>query len=248
MTQHHDRDGDADHEQQQQLAVADAEDVAEQDVRRRRGEPVVLAEQVDADAEPEREHHADRRVAIALLAAQRRQQRRDDDGADERARHRVVGHQQPGRRAGERQLARAVHGERHAAHHDERADQPAGDRDHRAREERVLGERLLQVEVEVHAVHVVVAGLDLAVGAEDDDPVTHAHDVDRRAVQRAQALAREDLVGRADRPAPAGEVQHAVDVRQDGVDLVGDEHDRGAVLAPAAVEQGGHLVLVRRIE
>ena len=67
---------------------------------------------------------------------------------DECAGERVVGDEQSRRRARERQLARAVDRERHAARHDKRGDQPARQRDERARDQRVLRERLREVEVE----------------------------------------------------------------------------------------------------
>ena len=59
---------------------------------------------------------------------------------------------------------------------------------------------------------------------------------------------RHHLVRRPDPEAAVHQVQHAVHQRQDRVDLVGDEHDRGARRPPPLVDQRGDGGLVREVE
>ena len=141
---HRDQHGDGDAEQQPELAGADAEDLTEQDVRRLGGEPVVEAEQVDAEAEAEGQDHPDGGVPLAFADAEEADRGGDDETADQRTGDRVVGDDEAGRGSGEGQLCGAVHGEGHAAGDDERPDQSADDRDQRAGDQRVLSERPLR--------------------------------------------------------------------------------------------------------
>ncbi len=91
-------------------------------------------------------------------------------------------------------------------------------------------------------------GRSAVVRTDDDDPASHVQHVHFGAVQVAQTCAREHLLGRADRPAPTDEIQHPIDVRQDRVDLVCHEHDRGPGVAPARVDQLADRLLVREVE
>ena len=89
----------------------------------------------------------------------------------------------------------------------------------------------------------------LVVGrADDDDPAAQAEDVDRSAVERGQCFRREHLVGRAHRPASGREVEHAIDDRENRVDVVRDEDDRRAGAAPVRVEEAGDDLLVGEVE
>ena len=63
-----------------------------------------------------------------------------------------------------------------------------------------------------------------------------------------EPFAGEHFLRGADRPLPADEVQHAVDVREDRIDLVGDEEHRGVRLAAAPVDQLAHDLLLREVE
>ncbi len=136
--------------EEEDLARADAEDVAEEDVQRLAGVAVVIAEEEHAEAEPRGEDHADGRVALGGALPEQADQRRHDQGADQRTGERVVRDEQPGHGAGEGELARAVHGEGHGAGDDEGADEAATDGDEEGRLERVLGEAELEVEPEAH--------------------------------------------------------------------------------------------------
>ena len=69
------------------------------------------------------------------------------------------------------------------------------------------------------------------VGADDDDPAPKVQHVDFGPVEIAEPGAGQHLVRGADRPAAADEVEDPIDVREDGIDLVRDEHDRGAGVA-----------------
>ena len=73
-----------------------------------------------------------------------------DESTHQRAGQGVVGDEEATDCSGERELARAVDGERHGAGDDEGADEPAADRDKEGRLERVLGEAELEVEADPH--------------------------------------------------------------------------------------------------
>lgn len=112
----------------------------------------------------------------------------------------------------------------------------------------------------MHAVRPVVAVLLVVLvvvrvmavrivrGADHDDAAAHAHHVDGRAVERAQHLGVEDLVGRADAEPAAHEVQHPVDHVEHRVDVVGDEHDRRVGLPAVPVDQLADHALVPEVE
>ncbi len=141
---------DGDDAEEEDLTRADAEDVAEQDVQGLAGVAVVVAEQEHAEAEAGGQDHADGRVALGGALAQQADQPCHDECADQRTGERVVGHQETADRAGEGELARAVHGEGHGAGDDEGADEAAADGDEEGRFECVLGEAELEIEADAH--------------------------------------------------------------------------------------------------
>ena len=91
-------------------------------------------------------------------------------------------------------------------------------------------------------------GRQLVLGADDEVAVAHLDHVDFDPVERAEALAGQDLGGGADGPAPAHQVKDAVHVGQDGVDLVGDEDDGRARAAAALVDEVGDGPLAGQVE
>ena len=76
----------------------------------------------------------------------------------------------------------------------------------------------------------------------------HGEDLDGGAEQRRERRCGQDLGRRPDGEAARGEVEHPVDEREHGVDLVGDEEHGGVVRAAARVEQLGDLALVVQVE
>ncbi len=136
--------------EQHDLARADAEDVAEQDVQGLAGVAVVVAEEEDAESEPGRQDHADGRIALGGPLAEQADEAGHNECADECAGERVVGDQQPGHGTGECELTRPMYGEGHGAGDDERSDQAAADRHEEGRFESVLGEAELEVEPDTH--------------------------------------------------------------------------------------------------
>ena len=95
----------------------------------------------------------------------------------------------------------------------------------------------------VHVMNVLVVRRP-----HDDDAPTDAQHVHGRAVQVGQRLGGEHLVRLSDRPAPGGEIQHAVDHRVHGVDVVRDEDDGRPYAAPVRVEQARDDRLVGEVE
>src|SRR6266511_3648655 len=68
--------------------------------------------------------------------------------------------------------------------------------------------------------------------AHNDEPaVARAEHLDRRRVERAQRLAGDDLLRPAHHGPASGQVQNAVEVGQDRVDVVGHHHDGDPLLA-----------------
>ena len=86
------------------------------------------------------------------------------------------------------------------------------------------------------------------VGADHDQPSAHPQHVDLGAVERRERGRGHHLVGGADAEAAVHEVEHAVDERQDRVDLVRDEHDGGVGRAPPPVDQVRDDLLVGQVE
>src|SRR5208283_3085706 len=74
----------------------------------------------------------------------------DDHGPHEGPDDGVVVDAQSGRGSGEGEFGGAVHGEGHSPGHHERADEAAADGDQRGRQQRVLGEGLLEQESDAH--------------------------------------------------------------------------------------------------
>ncbi len=73
--------------------------------------------------------------------------------------------------------------------------------------------------------------------ADHDETAVDPEDLDVAAIQLAERLGGHHLVGCADAESPADQIEHAVDVGEDRVDLVGDEHDRGPGASPALVDE-----------
>src|SRR5439155_16448151 len=84
---------------------------------------------------------------------------------------------------------------------------------------------------------------------DDDEPaVGGMEDLDRRAVEAAERLARDHLFGSALDRAAAGEVDDAVEVADDRVDVVRDEQHGDLLLFADAAHECGDRGLVRQVE
>jgi hypothetical protein len=94
--------------------------------------------------QPERQHHADRRIALPGPLTQNAEERRRQCAADQCADPHFETGQMRECRSGERQFAGAVHRERHLAHHDERPDQPGRQPQQRRRHQCLLDEIVLE--------------------------------------------------------------------------------------------------------
>src|SRR5256714_13152366 len=88
------------------------------------------------------------------------------------------------------------------------------------------------------------------VGLTDDDEpaVGGTEDLDRRAVEAAERLARDHLFGSALDRAAAGEVDDAVEVADDRVDVVRDEQHGDPLLFADAAHERGDRGLVGQVE
>src|SRR5579872_1211960 len=85
--------------------------------------------------------------------------------------------------------------------------------------------------------------------ADDDEPaVGCAQDLDRHAVQRGERLRRDHVLGPAFHRGAAGDVDDAVEVGDDRVDVVRDEQDRDVLLLADAAHERGDADLVREVE
>ena len=89
----------------------------------------------------------------------------------------------------------------------------------------------------------------LPVGSADHEVTVFDLDhLDVGAVQLRQRLGGHHLLDGADPESAVDQIQHPVHVRQDRVDLVGDDDDRGAGVAAAAVDQLRHQLGVGRVQ
>ena len=98
----------------------------------------------------------------------------------------------------------------------------------------------------VMQIGVVARGLGLA--DDDEPPVGRAQDLDRRLVQAGERLGRDHLVGRSRDRAAGTEVHDAVEVREDRVHVVGDDHHGHLLLAADLGNQRRHARLVGQVE
>ena len=133
---------------------ADAEDLSEQDVGGRGGETPVERQQVDPDTEAEGQDHPDRGVPFTFAIAEQSHGGGYHDRSEQCAQQRIVGYQQAGRRARERQFGGTVHRKREVAHDDERPNQPCRHRDEGCRDQRMLDETLRKVIGQSHGTTV----------------------------------------------------------------------------------------------
>src|SRR3954447_12115825 len=86
-------------------------------------------------------------------------------------------------------------------------------------------------------------------GADDDEsPVGGAQHLDRRRVEPAQRLTGDDLVGCSLDRAAGGEVDEAVEVAEDRVDVVDDEQDANLLLPADALDESGNRSLIGKVE
>ena len=134
----------ADDREVAQLRVGDADDAAEEEVRRLGRVALVEREEEHAEAEPEREHGADRAVALAPAQREEPEHEPDEQRAAEHPEHRVDAEHERARGAGEAELRDRVHREAHPARDDEDADRAGDDRDDRAGPERGVHEVLAE--------------------------------------------------------------------------------------------------------
>src|SRR5436190_5034410 len=97
-------------------------------------------------------------------------------------------------------------------------------------------------------VSMAVHERGLGLADDDESAVGGAEDFDRRAVEAAERLARDDLLGRTLDSGAAGEVDDAVEVAEDRVDVVGDEHHGNVLLFAEATDERGDRRLVLEVE
>src|SRR2546430_13440580 len=97
---------------------------------------------------------------------------------------------------------------------------------------------------------MTVAVDECGLGLTDDDEpaVGGMEDLDRCAVEAAERLARDLLFGSALDRAAAGEVDDAVEVADDRVDVVRDEQHGDLLLFADAAHERGDRGLVRQVE
>src|SRR3954453_14973102 len=88
------------------------------------------------------------------------------------------------------------------------------------------------------------------LGRPDDDqaPIGGLEHLDRNVVETAQDLARDHLAGLADDSAAAREVDDAIEIAEDRVDIVRDEQHRYALRAGHPLEESGNGPLVGEVE
>src|SRR5580704_12878497 len=86
-------------------------------------------------------------------------------------------------------------------------------------------------------VEVRVVARGLGVADHDETAVAGVQHLDRCRVEARQRGAGDDVVWSPDDAAAPGEIDDAVEVRQDGVDVVGDDDHRQPFLAADAVHQ-----------
>jgi hypothetical protein len=104
------------------LRVGDADDAAEEEVRRRGRRGLIEPQEEDAEAEPEREHHSDRAVPFPPAQGEETEHEADEQRASEYPGHRVDPDHKRARGPGEAELRDRVHREAHPASHDEDTD------------------------------------------------------------------------------------------------------------------------------
>src|SRR5262249_15643086 len=98
------------------------------------------------------------------------------------------------------------------------------------------------------AVPVGVPGRGFGLADHDQPAVGGPQHLHRRPVQVGEDRGPDHLVGRAaDRAAP-GDIGDPVEVADDRVDVVGDQHDGDLVLAADLRDQPGHGGLARQVE
>src|SRR5579864_4522263 len=96
----------------------------------------------------------------------------------------------------------------------------------------------------------LVGMVPMEIGRADhhEPPVGGAKNVDRHAVQRAQRLGGDDVFRRALHRGSARDVDDAVEVADDRVDVVRDEQHCDVLLATDVADERGNACLVRQVE
>src|SRR3954468_9655661 len=97
-------------------------------------------------------------------------------------------------------------------------------------------------------VPVVVVRRRLGLADDDEPSVGRGEHLDAGAVEAAEGLAGDHLVGRADRGAAFAQVHDAIDVAKDRVDVVRHEQDRHALLLADAGDERSDGCLVGQVE
>src|ERR1700690_814062 len=97
---------------------------------------------------------------------------------------------------------------------------------------------------------VTVAVVVRRLGRPDDDQpaVARPQHLDRGSVQAAQLRARDDVRDRAGQRLAAGEIDHAVEIAEQRVHVVGDEQDGDALHGTHALHEGRDGGLVGEVE
>ena len=207
---------------------------------------VALVRRVEVEeqcGQPDRgaEHDAGRQVAAPHpLHADRLHRPGAEDAAADEARERADPDEERPRTPGRRHVGQRVAGEGLAAHHREHADDRRDDRDDRAEQRPPRGPVRWRrsparrwTSARRQPTSSVGSSADRSSrcrGRRRPGPGRGLEHVDVVAVERAQHVGADDLLGRAARRAAAGEVDDAVHHRQERVHLVRREQDRDVVL------------------
>ena len=84
--------------------------------------------------------------------------------------------------------------------------------------------------------------------ADDDEAVARAQHEDVRAVEVGEHVGAQHLVGRAQREAAVRDVEDAVDLAEQRVDVVGHEQNRGVRVLAMPVDEPDDRLLVGEVE
>src|SRR5437764_11798386 len=100
--------------------------------------------------------------------------------------------------------------------------------------------------VTVMAVSVDERRLRLA--DDDETPIRRAQDLDRRSVETTEGLARDHVLGSSFHRTAPGDVDDAVEVAEDRIDVVRDEQHGDVLLLADALDERRDGALVRQVE
>ena len=232
----------ADDQQEHQVLAADGRDRAgQQDRERLAREPRIERDEQNAQPQAEGHDHADDRVSLADSNPQTADEDRREHRSRQQPQNRREAQEDEARGTGESDFGQGVDGEGHVAGHDEPADQAGHDRNQDAGDQGVLNEVVAEEMDQLVDHWWVPTGSGKWWGSSMSNPAPLAsptttmrprdsQDLDRRVVQAGHRLGRQDLVGAAGGPSSVDDEDDSVGVAEDGVDVVGHEDDRAALL------------------